>query len=682
MAAMEVGEIRNVAFVGHSAAGKTSLGEAILHKAGVTNRLGSVEDGTSILDNDEESKERKQSVDSGVFFIKHHGKLLNVFDTPGTPDYCGTAIAALAGVETAVVVVSASAGIGVNTRRMFGLAEDFGLARMIVINRIDADNVNLDDIINGIRESFGARCLPIYLPADGGKRLINVLENEEGSADVLDVAECHTQLIDAIVETDDALMEAYMESGSVSQDQLKPAIANAVARGHIVPMLFTSARHDVGVAELLDALMLFTPSPKDGLKRKLRVGEGEQAKEIVLEPDPAGEFVGQVIKISSDPRSNIKYSVVRVMRGTLKGEGALFSSGERKGQRSGHLLKLCGDQTHEVDAAGPGDVVAFAKLDMHIGDVVFDKASEGTIAMPKFPQPMFSLAIEPKARGDVEKISGALQRFAEEDPCFKYERDHETNELVMSGLGDIHLTVVRSKMKRQFKLEVDTKPPKIPYRETISGSVKYVEYTHKKQTGGAGQFARVFVDMEPNERGAGYEFVDKIFGGSIDQPFRPSVDKGVRDQMKKGVIAGYPVVDVKVSLVDGKTHPVDSKDIAFQIAGRQVFKKAFAQCKPILLEPIVNIDVTAPTDYMGDITRDLAGKRGQILGQDMLPGSMVTIRAQVPLAEVAAYASQLKSVTGGQGSYSVEFDRYDVVPPNVQQQIIAAAKKVTEEEEE
>jgi elongation factor G len=682
MAATEVGEIRNVAFVGHSAAGKTSLGEAILHKAGVTNRLGSVEDGTSVLDNDEESKERKQSVDSGLFYIKHNGVLLNVFDTPGTPDYCGTAIAALAGIETAVVVVSASAGIGVNTRRMFNLAGEAGLARMILINRIDADNVNLDDIVGGIRESFGARCLPINLPCDGGKKLINVLENAEGSADVLDVGECHTQLIDAIVETDDALMEAYMETGAVALDKLKPAIAKAMAQGHVIPILFSSAKHDVGVNELLDALVQFTPSPKEGARRKLRIGEGEQAQEIVLEPDPAGDFTGQVVKISSDPRSNIKYSVIRVLRGTLKGEGSLFISGERKGQRSGHLLKICGDQTHEVDAAGPGDVIAFAKIDMHIGNAVFDKAAEGVIAMPKFPQPMFSLAIEPKARGDVEKISGAMQRFADEDPCFRYDRDQETSELVMSGLGDIHLTVIRSKMKRQFKLEIDTKPPKIPYRETISGSVKYVEYTHKKQTGGAGQFGRVFIDMEPNERGAGYEYIDKIFGGSIDQAFRPSVDKGVRDQMKKGVIAGYPVVDVKVSLVDGKTHPVDSKDIAFQIAGRQVFKKAFAMCKPILLEPIVKIDVTAPTDYMGDITRDLAGKRGQILGQDMLPGNMVTIRAQVPLSEVASYASQLKSVTGGQGSYSVEFDRYDVVPPNVQQQIVAAAKKVTDEDDE
>jgi elongation factor G len=287
---------------------------------------------------------------------------------------------------------------------------------------------------------------------------------------------------------------------------------------------------------------------------------------------------------------------------------------------------------------------------------------------------MYALAVEPKSRGDVEKIGAVLHKFAEEDPCFEYHRDSQTGELVMSGLGDQHLNVIQSRMKRQFKLEVETHQPKVPYRETITGTAKYVEYTHKKQSGGAGQFARVYIDMEPTARGEGYEFVDKIYGGTIDQSFRPSVDKGVQAQLKQGVIAGCPVVDVRVSLVDGKTHPVDSKDIAFQIAGKQAFKKAFVQCKPILLEPVVHIEVTAPTDFVGDITRDLAGKRGHILGQDILPGNFTVVKAQIPLAEVATYNSQLKSVTGGQGSYSMEFSHYDPVPPNVQQQIMAAYK--------
>jgi len=681
MGAPEIGKIRNVAFVGHSGSGKTTLGEALLYKVGLNTRLGSVDDGTSLLDYDEESRERKHSVDSTLYYLEHDGHLFNCIDTPGMPDYCGTALAALCAVETAAVVVSASAGIGVNTRRMFKAAGDYGLARLIIVTRIDADNVNLEEIVAGIRESFGPQCHPINLPTGGGRAVIDCLANDSGTADVLDVGECHTALIDAIVETDDALMEQFMETGAVPPEALGPAISKAVACGHVIPVLFTSARHDVGIKELLDALIRYAPSPVVGKPRELVVGTGDQAAKTLLKPQPAGDFVAQVFKVTSDPRSNIKYSVARVHQGTLTSEGQVFVAGERKGQRPGHLIKLRGADHAEVPVASAGDIVAFAKLDFKIGQVLLSKSGEGTLPLPKMPTPMYALAVEPKSRGDVDKISGALQRFADEDPCFQYHRDPDTGELVMQGLGDLHLAVIQSKMRRQFKLEMDTKLPKIPYRETVSTSVKYVEYTHKKQTGGAGQYARVFIDLEPNERGKGYEFIDKIFGGVIDQAFRPSVDKGIRDQMKKGVIAGYPVVDVKVSLVDGKTHPVDSKDIAFQIAGRQVFKKAFLQCKPILLEPIVNIEVTVPAQYMGDITRDIAGKRGQILGQDMLPGNQVVVRAQVPLAEVSAYASQLKSVTGGQGSYIMELSHYDVVPPNIQQQIVAQYKAKEEEED-
>jgi elongation factor G len=678
---IEIDKVRNVAFVGHSGAGKTTLGEALLHRAGLTTRLGSVDDGTSMLDYDEEAKERRQTVDSSLFYFEHEGHLLNFIDTPGMPDYCGPAIAANAAVETAVVVISAAAGIGVNTRRMFNVAKSYGLARMIVVSRLDAENANVSDVFRGIRETFGHECHPINLPTGGGKGVIDCLANTSGEADLLDVGACHTALIDRIVETDDALMEQFMETGSVPPEKLGPAISKAVASGHLVPVLFVSAKHDVGVKELVDAIVKYAPSPVVGKQRTLVVGEGEAATETVIEPTPDGDFVAQIFKITSDPKSNIKYSVARVHSGTLTSEDQVFTAGERRGQRPGHLLKLRGAEHSEIAAGQAGDLVAFAKLDFKIGDVLLAKAGEGRIALPKLPTPMFALAVEPKARGDVEKISGALQRFVEEDPCFEYLRDAGTGELVMRGLGDQHLTVMQSKMKRQFKVEMTTKLPKIPYRETISTSVKYVEYTHKKQTGGAGQYARVFIDMEPNERGKGYEYIDKIFGGVIDQTFRPSVDKGVKDQMKRGVIAGYPVVDVKVSLVDGKTHPVDSKDIAFQIAGRQVFKKAFVQCKPILLEPLVNMEVTIPTEFMGDITRDIAGKRGQILGQDMLPGNQVCVRAQVPLAEVASYASQLKSVTGGQGSYMMELSHYDVVPPNIQQQIMAQFKTKEEEEE-
>lgn len=681
MGAREVADFRNAAIVGHSAAGKTTLGEALLHKAGVTTRLGNVDDGSSVLDYDEESKERRHSVDSTAFYLEHHGKLINLIDTPGMPDYCGPALAALAAVETVVVCVSAAHGIGVNTRRMFNAARDLGLARMIVVTKLDAENINLVETINAIQESFGTACLPINLPSGGGAAVVDILAKDDGQVDLLDVHHCHTQLLDVIAETDDSLMESYMETGTIAPEKLEPAIAAAVVMGKLVPVLFSSAKKGVGIDELLEALVLFGPSPVLGKHRQIVRTEGGETKATDIKVTPDGDFVAQVFKITSDPRSSIKYSLARVHSGTLKGDGTLHVGDDRKGQRPGHIFKLRGGDHIEVPVAQAGDIVAFAKLDVHIGSMLGNHPIEGAVLLPRFPTPMYSLAIAPKSRADADKVGVALHRFMEEDPCFKSHRDGQTGELVIEGIGDLHLTVVRSKMKRMFKLDVDSHAPKIPYRETIAGAAKYVEYTHKKQTGGAGQFARVFIDLEPNERGKGYEFVDKIFGGVIDQAFRPSVDKGIRDVLKTGVVAGYPVVDVKVSLVDGKTHPVDSKDIAFQIAGRQVFKKAFAASKPILLEPVVNVEVTVPNNFVGDITRDIAGKRGHIVGQDVLPGNQALIRATVPLAEVANYASQLKSVTGGQGSYSMELSHYDIVPPNVQQQIVAAYKPRGEEEE-
>lgn len=667
----EPANIRNIALVGHTAAGKTTLGEALLLKAGVTTRLGSVDEGTSILDHDEESRERKHSLDSTLFSIEHDNLLLNFVDTPGMPDHCGPAIEALAAVETAVIAVSAVNGIGVNTRRMAKAAAEYGVARMVVINKFAVDGADLENVYNSVRETFGNQCHAINAPTGGGKDVINVYEADSGESDLGDVGDMHKELIEAIVETDEALMSKYMESGEVSKDELRDALARACASGEFIPVVFCSATKNIGIDQLLEALEKFAPSPVIGKKREIVMGEGDDATSKTLEPDASADFVGQVFKVLTDPKSHIKYAAARIYSGTLKGDGQVFVSGDRKGQRTGHIFKLQGGEHKEVDAAVAGDIVAFAKLEVHTGQTIFSESSDGVIARPRKPQPMYSLAVEPKSRADVEKISGAMQRFADEDPCFEYHRDMETHELVMSGMGDQHLNVIQAKMKRYFKLEIDTHQPKIPYRETIAGAAKNVEYTHKKQSGGAGQFARVFIDMEPQERGAGYEFEDKIFGGVIDQAYRPSVDKGIREQMKKGVIAGCQVVDVKVALVDGKTHPVDSKDVAFQIAGRQVFKKAFNQCKPILLEPVVDIEITVPNDNVGDITRDLAGKRGQVTGQDMLPGGQTVITGTVPLAEVSTYSSQLKSVTGGQGSYVMEFSHYDVVPPNVQQQITA-----------
>ncbi len=673
MAVFNPDRYRNIVLVGHSGCGKTSLAEALLFKAGATNRLGSVQDKTSILDWSEEEKEKQTSFDSAVCHLSHKEVYVNIVDTPGTPAFCGPAIAALAAAECAVLVISAPSGIEVNTRKMFQRAKEHGLALWIVINHIDAPNLDLGRLVTDIRESFGMECVPLNLPANGGKGVIDCFANESGDADILDVADAHTGILEAVVGADDDLMEKYL-GGELSDEKAGAAAAEAVAVGECIPILFTNSRGDVGVVEFLDALATFCPSPVTGLKRKLVDGE----KETEIEPKQDGPFIGQVFKISTDPKSNIKYLSVRVHSGKLTSDMTVKTGGETKGTRPGQILRSLGQQQGELEAGVAGDIIALAKLDFAIGDTLYVKDG-GTIAMPTLPQPMHSLALESKSRGDEDKIGLTLRRFQEEDPCFVSERG-TGGELVIRGMGEMQLRTYLTRMAKQYKLEVETKPPRIPYRETITGAARDVEYTHKKQTGGAGQFGRVIINVLPAERGEGYEFVDKIFGGAIDQSFRPSVDKGVRAQMAEGVLAGYPVVDIKVELIDGKTHPVDSKDIAFQIAGRGAFRAGFLKAKPVLLEPIVNVEVTVPSDNVGDIQGDLASRRGRPQGQDMLPGNMATIRAVVPLAELADYSSRLSSISGGQGSYTLEFSHYESVPGNVQQQIIDAAKKSQDSE--
>jgi elongation factor G len=465
------------------------------------------------------------------------------------------------------------------------------------------------------------------------------------------------------------MMEKYL-GGEASDEEVLALAPQAVASGALIPIVFTDASSQIGIEGLLDAVVRLTPSPVTGKKRVLV--DGENQTEIT--PSEDGGFIGQVFKITTDPKSHIKYCFVRCFNGKLTSSDSVRTKTDPKGSRPGHLLRMRGLEHTDLEAGVAGDIVGIAKLNAHIGDALYTAAG-GEIEMPNIPTPMFSLAIESKSRGDEDKISTALRTFAEQDPCFKIEHDATTHEVVISGVGDQHVRMILGKLSSHYHLEVETHKPKIPYKETITAVTNNVEYTHKKQSGGSGQFGRVIINVLPNDRGAGYEFVDKIFGGAIDQSYRPSVDKGIRAQMVEGVLAGYPVVDVKVELIDGKTHPVDSKDIAFQIAGRGAFKQAFMSSKPVLLEPIVTIDVTAPAENVGDLQGDLASRRGRPQGQDMLPGGFAQIKAIVPLAEIADYHSRLSSITGGRGSYSIEFSHYEQVPGNVQQQIIAESKK-------
>ncbi len=673
MPAYTISDIRNVALVGHQSSGKTSLGDSILHVTGATNRLGDVNAKSSYLDYIEEEKTRGCSIDSSILHVKVKGKELNIIDTPGAPDFVGPALAALAGVETAICVISASAGIEVNTRRMMEKAKDYGLGRAIVINKIDV-NLDVEELISHLQELFGAECQAFNLPAGKGTQVVNCFSSTDGTSDFSSVPDAHTSLVERVVEADEKLLEEYLEAGGIDASRLTGLMGKAIAAGNVVPILFTNARAEMGVRELLDFIADFCPSPLEGKQRVMVEGD----KEIPIKPAPTEKFVGQVFKVAADPKSNIKYSMVRVLAGSVKSDASIHINDERKAMRPGQLHKMQGAEHPEIEEGTAGDIVAMAKLDTHVGDLLTAEATTAKIPMPKFPTPMFSLAIEPKSRGDADKVSGVLARFMEEDPCFHAERDAVTAELVIRGVGDLHLRTILSRMLHYFKLDVNTKPPRIPYRETIMGKIENVEYTHRKQSGGAGQFGKVIINVEPNERGKGYEFVDEIFGGTIDQSFRPSVDKGIQAQLKEGVIAGYPVVDVIVRLIDGKTHPVDSKDIAFQIAGREAFKIAFAKCKPALLEPIVHVEVTVPNENVGDIQGDMASRRGRPEGQDMLPGGLSVIKARVPLSEMADYHSRLSSITGGQGSFAMELSHYESVPGNVQQQIIDQAKKERE----
>jgi len=674
----ETGNIRNIVLLGHGGSGKTSLAETILHKTGATNRLGSVDEGSTISDYYDEEKEHQHSIQSSILHAEHAGKLINIIDTPGYPDFIGPAIKAIPAAETAAIVISAAAGIETNTRKLFQLAKEANLPRVIVINKIDAENVDLPELIKNIQETFGTQCRCANLPTSDKASVIDCVENDTGDSPVMDVAQAHTDLIESVIEADDALMESYLGGEEISAERIASVFVEALKTGTLVPIVFTDSRKEIGVTELLDIIARYTPSPLEAKPAELK--DGDTSTE--LKPDPAGPLAGLVFRIGFDPRSNMKYSTIRIFSGTLKPDTNLLRNQEKKSIRPGHILRSQGGENKEIDAGIAGDIITLAKVDeLKTGDIIHDGKVSGKLEQPAVPEPMYSLAIEPATRGDEQKIGGALEKLCEEDPCFKISRDMQTKELVASGLGDLHLRVMLEKMDKRFKLSITTKEPKIPYRETITAKAEG-HYRHKKQTGGAGQFGEVYLRVEPAERNSDppLQFSWDIFGASIPGQYEPAVHKGINEVMQNGVVAGFPMQDISVSVYDGKHHPVDSKEVAFRAAGKGAFTDAVQKAKPVLLEPIVNIEVTVPAENVGDITGDLASKRGRVLGQEMLAGNFIVIKAQVPLAEVAQYNSQLKSVTGGRGSYSMTLSHYEPVPPNVQQQIIAQYAKKKDSE--
>ena len=692
-----VADIRNLAICGHGNAGKTSLVDQLLVLSGAVTSKPSVDAGTSICDFDEEERHHKHSVEASVVHFDHAGKRINVIDTPGYPDLVGQMIGSLRAVETALIAVDAHAGIKVNTRRAWSEAGKAGCGRIIVLTKLDTDNIDLVGLVDTIKEVFGSGCALLNVPLGLGDSLHGVASTLEVPGDVKDAAidpqSIHESLIESIIEVDEAVMERYFEGEMPSAAELTKLMVQAIAAGTLTPIVCVSTKKEVGLKELMD-LLANGALPPDALTRQ-GTKDGDT---VTLKPDPSAPLTAQVFKTRIDPFVH-RLSFIRVFSGILHKDATIEVAGARRGFKIGPLLSVQGEHTEPIEEAGPGEIVAIAKCeDLHTG------SSIGEVQLPplKFPTPMVGLAVTPKTRGDEAKLSGALHKITEEDPTIHIEHDAETKEMVLTGMSDLHLMLIRERLKRRDHVEVEAKEPKIPYRETIQTNADG-SYRHKKQSGGSGQFAEVHVRMYPFPEGTVLEefatkdrfphfkshhyqesshfvWIDSVVGGTIPGNFMPAIEKGFHERIKQGVIAGYPIQNVCVEVHFGKDHPVDSNETAFKIAASRVLAEVFKQAKPGLLEPVVNMHITVPADNVGDISSDLSGRRGQMVGMDTVGGGMTTIEAKVPLAEVSTYARTLSSMTGGQGSFSMEFSHYDVVPGNVQQEIISKAKLKEDED--
>ena len=681
MAEFRTEDLRTVALVGHGAAGKTTLAEQLLAKSGMIGAAGAVERGTTVSDYDPQEKSTLHSLRSSVLHCDHKGTRIHLIDTPGYPDFLGQALGALDAVETVAVVVSATNGIELSTRRMMAWAKARNLCRMIIVNKIDHEHINLPLLLEELQDAFGPEVLPINLPSDNGNRVIDCFDHDQGTADFQSVADVHRRVMEQVVEVDDAAMEKYLEEGAIDPTTLHAPLEKALREGHLIPVCFVSARTGAGVQDLLDVMVRHLPNPTEGNPPLFFKGDGDAAESFRSEPDSGKHVLAHVFKVVNDPYVG-KIGIFRVYQGMITKDTQLYVGDGKKPFKVGHLFVLQGKETVEVPRLMPGDIGAVAKVEEIVFDcVLHDSHDEDFIRMKplEFPRPMFGLAIEPRRRGDEGRISEILTKMAAEDPTLSIDHDTVTNETVIRGLTELHLRSVLERMSTQFKLEVDTRPPRVPYRETIAAPAEG-HARHKKQTGGAGQFGEVFLRVEPLPRGSGFEFVDQVKGGVIPFNLIPAVEKGVREVLATGYVAGYPINDMKVTVYDGKHHPVDSKEIAFVSAGRKAMLDALPKARPIVLEPIVNIEIVTPDSAMGDITGDLSSRRGQVTGTGNLAGGMMLVQGVVPLAELEGYSGRLKAMTQGSGSYSMELADYQPVPPGVQQQLAAAYKRKEEED--
>jgi elongation factor G len=678
----DIASRRTLALVGPTGAGKTSLAEALLWKAGAVGAPGSVEKGTTVSDQDPLEKQALRSLNTTLLHFEHRDITTHLIDTPGAPDFLGQSLPALEAVETAAVVINASAGVEPMAVRMMEWARQRERDRIIIVNKIDAQGVNLEALVADIQAAFGKECLPLNLPSQKGERVLDCfwkLKDEGPPPDFSSVEQAHRALVEQVVEVDAAFVERYLNDGDVDPAELHAPLEQALREGHLVPICFVSSRTGAGVPELLDVIERLLPDPTESNPPAFLEGEGEAARPIEAAPDPDKHVLAHVFKITQDPYVG-KMGVLRVHQGTITRDSQLYVGDGRRPFKVGHLFMLQGKELNEVAKAVPGDLCAIAKVEeLHYDAVLHDAAEDALIHLKplEFPVPVHGLAITPKRRGDEQRLHDILQKLISEDPCLRVEHVASTNETVLYGLGELHLRTLLDRLTEIHNCQVDTRPPRIAYRETITAPAEG-HHRHKKQTGGAGQFGEVFLRVEPLPRGSGFEFVDEVKGGAIPNNFMPAVEKGVRLAMEQGVIAGYPVVDLKCVVYDGKHHTVDSKEIAFVTAGKKALIAAVQAARPCVLEPIVNVEIAAPEENMGDITGDLASRRGQVSGTQSGAAGSLTVLALAPLSELASYQSRLNSLTGGQGRYTIAFSHYEQVPPNVQSQL-ASQYKVKDE---